>query len=258
MKQFIVDAFTDEVFKGNPAAVCLPDRPVTDETMQKIATENNLSETAFIAKERDEYLLRWFTPKDEIDLCGHATLASAFIVLNILERDQDKVVFNTKSGKLTVTQKGDLYEMDFPAYELEKVEVTEEMEEAVGGKPLEAYMGRDLVLVMDEDFDIEGAKPDMDKIEKLDGLIVHITKKRTGDYDCISRSFAPKLLVDEDPVCGSGHCHISVYWSKVLGKSDILAYQASPRTGILHTRVEGDRVFLAGEAVLYSRGQIHY
>ena len=258
MKQFIVDAFTDEVFKGNPAAVCLPDRPVTDETMQKIATENNLSETAFIAKERDEYLLRWFTPKDEIDLCGHATLASAFIVLNILERDQDKVVFNTKSGKLTVTQKGDLYEMDFPAYELEKVEVTEEMEEAVGGKPLEAYMGRDLVLVMDEDFDIEGAKPDMDMIEKLDGLIVHITKKGTGDYNCISRSFAPKLLVDEDPVCGSGHCHISVYWSKVLGKSDILAYQASPRTGILHTRVEGDRVFLAGEAVLYSRGQIHY
>lgn len=258
MKQFIVDAFTDEVFKGNPAAVCLPDRPVTDETMQKIATENNLSETAFIAKERDEYLLRWFTPKDEIDLCGHATLASAFIVLNILERDQDKVVFNTKSGKLTVTQKGDLYEMDFPAYELEKVGVTEEMEDAVGGKPLEAYMGRDLVLVMDEDFDIEGAKPDMDKVEKLDGLIVHITKKGTGDYDCISRSFAPKLLVDEDPVCGSGHCHISVYWSKVLGKSDILAYQASPRTGILHTRVEGDRVFLAGEAVLYSRGQIHY
>lgn len=258
MKQFIVDAFTDEVFKGNPAAVCLPDRPVTDETMQKIATENNLSETGFIAKERDEYLLRWFTPKDEIDLCGHATLASAFIVLNILERDQDKVVFNTKSGKLTVTQKGDLYEMDFPAYELEKVEVTEEMEEAVGGKPSEAYMGRDLVLVMDEDFDIEGAKPDMDKIEKLDGLIVHITKKGTGDYDCISRSFAPKLLVDEDPVCGSGHCHISVYWSKILGKSDILAYQASPRTGILHTRVEGDRVFLAGEAVLYSRGQIHY
>lgn len=258
MKQFIVDAFTDEVFKGNPAAVCLPDRPVTDETMQKIATENNLSETAFIAKERDEYLLRWFTPKDEIDLCGHATLASAFIVLNILERDQDKVVFNTKSGKLAVTQKGDLYEMDFPAYELENVEVTEEMEEAVGGKPLEAYMGRDLVLVMDEDFDIEGAKPDMDMIEKLDGLIVHITKKGTGDYDCISRSFAPKLLVDEDPVCGSGHCHISVYWSKVLGKSDILAYQASPRTGILHTRVEGDRVFLAGEAVLYSRGQIHY
>lgn len=258
MKQFIIDAFTDEVFKGNPAAVCLPDRPVTDETMQKIATENNLSETAFIAKERDEYLLRWFTPKDEIDLCGHATLASAFIVLNILERDQDKVVFNTKSGKLTVTQKGDLYEMDFPAYELEKVEVTEEMEKAVGGKPLEAYMGRDLVLVMDEDFDIEGAKPDMDKIEELDGLIVHITKKGTGDYDCISRSFAPKLLVDEDPVCGSGHCHISVYWSKILGKSDILAYQASPRTGILHTRVEGDRVFLAGEAVLYSRGQIHY
>lgn len=258
MKQFIIDAFTDEVFKGNPAAVCLPDRPVTDETMQKIATENNLSETAFIAKERDEYLLRWFTPKDEIDLCGHATLASAFIVLNILERDQDKVVFNTKSGKLTVTQKGDLYEMDFPAYELEKVEVTEEMEEAVGGKPLEAYIGRDLVLVMDEDFDIEGAKPDMGKIEKLDGLIVHITKKGTGDYDCISRSFAPKLLVDEDPVCGSGHCHISVYWSKILGKSDILAYQASPRTGILHTRVEGDRVFLAGEAVLYSRGQIHY
>ena len=258
MKQFIVDAFTDEVFKGNPAAVCLPDRPVTDDTMQKIAKENNLSETAFIAKERDEYLLRWFTPKDEIDLCGHATLASAFIVLNIIERDRDDVVFNTKSGKLKVTQKGDLYKLDFPAYDLKKVDVTPEMEDAVGGKPLEAYLGRDLVLVMDEDFDIPGADPDMRKIEKLDGLIVHITQKGKGDYDCISRSFAPKLLVAEDPVCGSGHCHISVYWSKVLGKPDILAYQASPRTGILHTRVEGDRVFLAGEAVLYSRGQIHY
>lgn len=258
MKQFIVDAFTDEVFKGNPAAVCLPDRPVTDETMQKIAKENNLSETAFIAKERDEYLLRWFTPKDEIDLCGHATLASAFIVLNIVERDRDNVVFNTKSGKLKVTQKGDLYEMDFPAYELKKVDVTQEMEEAVGGKPLEAHMGRDLLLVMDENFDIEGAKPDMEKIEQLDGLIVHITQKGKDKYDCISRSFAPKLLVDEDPVCGSGHCHISVYWSEVLGKKDILAYQASERSGVLHTKVEGDRVSLAGNAVLYSRGQIHY
>lgn len=258
MKQFIVDAFTDEVFKGNPAAVCLPDRPVTDETMQKIAMENNLSETAFIAKERDEYLLRWFTPKDEIDLCGHATLASAFIVLNIVERDRDNVVFNTKSGKLKVTQKGDLYEMDFPAYELKKVDVTQEMEEAVGGKPLEAYKGRDLLLVMDEDFDIEGAEPDMEKIEQLDGLIVHITQKGKDKYDCISRSFAPKLLVDEDPVCGSGHCHISVYWSEVLGKKDILAYQASERSGVLHTKVESDRVSLAGNAVLYSRGQIHY
>lgn len=258
MKQFIVDAFTDEVFKGNPAAVCLPDRPVTDETMQKIAKENNLSETAFIAKERDEYLLRWFTPKDEIDLCGHATLASAFIVLNIVERDRDNVVFNTKSGKLKVTQKGDLYEMDFPAYELKKVDVTQEMEEAVGGKPLEAYKGRDLLLVMDEDFDIEGAEPDMEKIEQLDGLIVHITQKGKDKYDCISRSFAPKLLVDEDPVCGSGHCHISVYWSEVLGKKDILAYQASERSGVLHTKVESDRVSLAGNAVLYSRGQIHY
>lgn len=176
----------------------------------------------------------------------------------MVERDRDHVVFNTKSGKLKVTQKGDLCEMDFPAYELKKVDVTQEMEEAVGGKPLEAYMGRDLLLVMDEDFDIEGAEPDMEKIEQLDGLIVHITQKGKDEYDCISRSFAPKLLVPEDPVCGSGHCHISVYWSGVLGKKDILAYQASERTGVLHTTLKGDRVSLAGNAVLYSRGQIHY
>ncbi|MDD7363019.1 MAG: PhzF family phenazine biosynthesis protein [Peptoniphilus sp.] len=255
MRQFIVDAFTDTVFKGNPAAVCLPDRPLSDELMLKIAMENNLSETAFIAKDGENYLLRWFTPKEEVDLCGHATLASAFIVLNVLERDRNDVTFDTLSGKLKVARRGDLFEMDFPAYELEPVAVTRAMEEAVGAKPREAYMGRDLLLVMDDDYDID-TYPDMKKVLALDGLLLHVTK-RGDEYDCISRSFAPKLNVPEDPVCGSGHCHISVYWSSVLHKPDILAFQASPRTGILHTSVIGDRVTLAGGAVLYSRGQIH-
>lgn len=258
MKQFVIDAFTDKVFKGNPAAVCLPDRPVSDALMLQIAKENNLSETAFVAKEGEDYLLRWFTPKEEIDLCGHATLSSAYIVLNVLERDRDSVTFKTLSGDLTVTKDGELFEMDFPAYELKEVEVTDAMEEAVGARPLKAYMGRDLLLVMDEDYDIENIDPDFEKIKDLDGLLTHVTKRGRGEYDCLSRSFAPKLNVNEDPVCGSGHCHISVYWSEVLKKPDILAYQASPRTGVLHTEVRGDRVTLAGKAVLYSRGQIHY
>lgn len=256
MKQYVVDAFTDRVFAGNPAAVCVMDKWLDDELMMKITVENNLSETAFCVKEGKNYHLRWFTPGGEIDLCGHATLATAYIILRFIEPGLSKVCFDTLSGELTVTKNGELLEMDFPAYELKPVEVTEKMAEVIGAKPVAAFMGRDLLCVMDDEAVVRECAPDMAKVKLLDGLLLHITAKGK-DFDCVSRSFAPKCGIAEDPVCGSGHCHIIPYWVKALGKNELIAYQASKRGGILYTRVEGKRVILAGKAALFSEAEIH-
>lgn len=255
MKQFVADAFTDTVFGGNPAAVCVMDKWIDDTLMQKIAMENNLSETAFAVKEGDKYRLRWFTPGGEIDLCGHATLATAFVIMNFYEKNAVKTEFITLSGILTVERKGELYEMDFPAYELKEEQVSAQITEAIGAQPLRVYMGRDLLRIFDSRETVKNLNPDMDKLKQIPGLLLQATAPGDG-YDCVSRSFAPKLNVPEDPVCGSGHCHIVPYWAKRLGKSEILAYQASKRGGVLYCAVKGDRVSLAGKAVLYSRGEI--
>ena len=256
MKQYVVDAFTDKVFAGNPAAVCVMDKWLDDELMQKIAIENNLSETAFCVKEVEKYHLRWFTPGGEIDLCGHATLATAYVILRFVEPELSEVRFDTLSGELIVTKNGDLLEMVFPAYELKPVEVTEQMRDVIGVKPAAAFMGRDLLCVLDDEAEVRACAPDMAKVMQLDGLLLHITAKGK-DFDCISRSFAPKCNVAEDPVCGSGHCHIIPYWAKALGKTELVAYQASKRGGVLYTRLEGDRVILAGKAALFSEAEIH-
>ncbi|WP_125589199.1 PhzF family phenazine biosynthesis protein [Companilactobacillus jidongensis] len=251
MKGYIVDAFTDEIFKGNPAAVFVMDKWPSDELMQKIAIENNLSETAFTVKNGKKYKLRWFTPGGEIDLCGHATLATGFILLNYYEIELNQITFETMSGELAVTKKNDLYEMNFPSYELKKVPVTEEMEDSIGTQIKEAYLGRDLLCVVDSPATVSNLKLNFDSMVKLDGLLMNVTA-RGNKYDCVSRSFAPKLDIQEDPVCGSGHCHIVPYWAKRLDKKDIVAYQDSERTGILYCRYEGDRTYLSGHAVLYS------
>jgi len=256
IKQFIADAFTDKIFHGNPAAICLPERWPDDKLMQDIASENNLSETAFVVKEDSGWKLRWFTPGGEIDLCGHATLATAFVLMNFVEPDLTEVQFSTLSGKLSVKKKNDLYEMDFPAYELKRIEVTEAMEKAIGCKPLEAWIGRDLVCVLENEDQVIQAKPDLEKAKALDGLLLHITAKGKDKYDCVSRTFAPKLAVDEDPVCGSGHCHLVPLWSEKLGEKGILAYQTSSRGGVLYCELDGKRVKLAGKAALYSRGEL--
>lgn len=224
--------------------------------MQDIASENNLSETAFVVKEDSGWKLRWFTPGGEIDLCGHATLATAFVLMNFVEPDLTEVQFSTLSGKLSVKKKNDLYEMDFPAYELKRIEVTEAMKKAIGCKPLEAWIGRDLVCVLENEDQVIQAKPDLEKAKALDGLLLHITAKGKDKYDCVSRTFAPKLAVDEDPVCGSGHCHLVPLWSEKLGKKEILAYQTSSRGGVLYCELDGKRVKLAGKAALYSRGEL--
>lgn len=256
MKQYVVDAFSREVFHGNPAAICILDEWLSEEQMMGITMENNLSETAFAVEERDGYRLRWFTPGGEIDLCGHATLACAYVVLRFYQSGGRRVSFQTLSGELTVEKDGDLYRMDFPAYELKPVAVTEAMCAALGAVPREAYMGRDLLCVFDSEETVRALQPDQDKVKALDGLLVHATA-RGAEFDCVSRSFAPKCAVAEDPVCGSGHCHIVPYWAEKLGKDEILAYQASKRGGTLYCRREGSRISLAGHAALYSAAEIH-
>ena len=256
ISQFIVDAFTDTVFKGNPAAVCLLDEWLSDNTLQNIAKENNLSETAFTVKKNGYYDLRWFTPGGEIDLCGHATLATAFILFKFIEVDVERLTFTTQSGELLVSKKDDYYELNFPSYAMHQVVVTSEMEEAIGVRPLEAWLGRDLVCILPHENDVINASPDFDKVKALDGLLLNITA-RGRNYDTVTRSFAPKLSVKEDPVCGSGHCHVIPLWANKLVQAEFRAYQASERSGLLLCRIEGDRIYLAGKASLYSRGEIY-
>ena len=209
-----------------------------------------------MVKADDMYHLRWFTPNGEIDLCGHATLATAFVYLSYIIPNEKQIVFETLSGKLTVTLHNDLYSMDFPAYTLKKVPVTSEMEDALGVAVLEAYMGRDLLCIVYSKEKVHAITPDFEKIKKLDGLLLHVSAK--GDkVDCISRTFAPKCNILEDPVCGSGHCHITPYWANVLQKNEIIAYQDSFRGGYLYTQSKGDRVELSGKAVLFSKSEIY-
>lgn len=256
MKQYIVDAFTDQVFSGNSAAVCVLEKWLPEEMMIKIASENNLSETAFAVKENNEYQLRWFTPGGEIDLCGHATLAAAYVIMRFYDKEADCISFRTKSGLLSVKKNGNLYEMKFPAYTLKEVPVTEAMTEAMGARPQKAYLGRDLLCIFDSADVIVKMQPDMDKVKKLEGLLLQVTA-RGIETDCISRTFAPKLNVNEDPVCGSGHCHIVPYWTEVFGKKEIVAWQASKRGGVLYCRKEGENVFLSGNAVLFAQSDIY-
>lgn len=260
MKQYVVDAFTDHVFSGNPAAVCIMDDWISDELMLAVAKENNLSETAFAVKEEEGYRLRWFTPGGEIDLCGHATLAAASVIMNHYEPDLLEIRFRTMGGilavKKTEEKAGDmLYEMDFPAYSLKPAEITSEIAEAVGAEPVEVYAGRDLLCVFSDEEMVRNLKPDPERMKRLEGLLLHATAKGR-EYDCVSRSFAPKLGVTEDPVCGSGHCHIIPYWAEKSGKDRFIAYQASERGGTLYCRMEGGRVKLAGKAALYSVAEI--
>ena len=270
MRQFVVDAFTDRVFAGNQAAICLVDAWPGDGLMTAIARENNFSETAFLlplrgddaANEQHEgdtapdYALRWFTPGGEIDLCGHATLASAFVVCSLLEPGRERVIFDTMSDALPVSRSGDLYEMDFPAFELRPIAVSETIESALGCHVSETWIGRDLLCVLDDEMTVRELVPDQGLLKELDGLLCHVTARDRGAYDCVSRSFAPKLDVAEDPVCGSGHCHILPYWSQRLGTSTLLAYQASARGGEIQGEVHGDRVTLGGKAVLFSTAEL--
>ncbi len=250
-----IDAFTNEQFKGNPAGVCPLEDWLEDRLMQNIAAENNLSETAFFVKRGGEYDLRWFTPKGEIDLCGHATLATAFVIFEYLERDLDKVSFNTKSGVLEVTKKDNLLTMVFPSREGEKCDIPEALVKGLGKKPREVYKSRDYMAVFDSEEDILNLDLNMDELRKLDCVGVIATAKG-NEVDFVSRFFAPNVGVDEDPVTGSAHCTLIPYWKKVLGKDEFVALQLSDRGGKLYCKDLGETVEIAGEAVAYLEGYI--
>lgn len=256
LNQYIVNAFSDVVFKGNPAAVCILDTWLENEILLKITQENNLSETAFVVKADDKYHLKWFTPNGEIDLCGHATLATAFVYLNFIEPNKKEISFETLSGTLKVIFENELYKMDFPIYELKKVDVTQDIIDALEVKPCEAYIGRDLLCILDSKEQVHNLNPNIEKIKQLDGLLLHVSAK-DDEVDCISRSFAPKCNVIEDPVCGSGHCHIVPYWAEVLEKNEIIAYQDSLRGGLLYTKLKNNRLELSGKAILFSKAEIY-
>ena len=256
MIQYIVDAFTDQVFQGNPAAVCLLDSWLSEELMQKIAMENNLAETAFAVPEEEGWRLRWFTPEKEFDLCGHATLAAAHVLIRMEHPGLKEIRFFTRSGLLTVRDREGLLELDFPAYTPERVEVSEEMTAALGMRPREAWRARDLLCVLDREEDVVRLRPDLRAMEALGGEICIVTA-RSSQFDCVSRCFAPGCSVPEDPVTGSAHCLIVPYWAKRLGKTALMARQASARGGTLLCRLEGDRVFLAGQAALYAKSELY-
>lgn len=256
MKQYIVDAFTDRPFSGNPAAVCVLDRWPSETSMMNLAMENNLSETAFLVKESQGWRLRWFTPGTEVELCGHATLASSFVILNYYEPEAELVRFHTRSGLLTVQRNGALYEMDFPTYELKEVPVTDEMALAFGVRPVKAVLGLDLVCVFASEEHVREMNPQQNLLRKLEGRLQNATA-RGRDFDCVSRSFCPKVAVPEDPVCGSAHCQIADYWSRALGKKEIEAYQASRRGGVLRCEMKGNgRISISGRAVLVAVSEI--
>lgn len=253
IRQYVVDAFTETLFRGNPAAVCVMDQWLPDGLMQSVAVENSFSETAFAVKEGGKYHLRWFTPGGEIDLCGHATLATGFVIHTFIEPGIPSITFSTLSGDLTVACQAGRFEMCFPSYPLEQIAVTPEITAALGVEPEEAYLARDLMCVFKDSDTVRTLKPDMALVGQLEGLLVHATAP-DAQYDCVSRSFAPKLAVDEDPVCGSGHCHIFPYWSRRLRKNTLTGWQASRRGGTLYGRCDHENgyVYLSGKAVLFS------
>ena len=251
-----IDAFTKEQFKGNPAAVCPLAEWIKDDLMQDIAAENNLSETAFFVKKDHEYELRWFTPKGEVDLCGHATLASAYVIFTYLDKTIMKVIFHTKSGMLEVSREGSLLTMIFPSREGEKREAPEALIKGLGKRPKEVYQSRDYMAVFETEQEIISLDLNMDELKKLDGLGVIVTAKG-NEVDFVSRFFAPKVGIDEDPVTGSAHCTLVPYWKRVLGKNEFVALQLSERGGKLFCADLGEMVKISGEATSYLEGHIN-
>ena len=253
-----VDAFTEKPFSGNPAAVCLLSESLDSAWMQNVAREMNLSETAFLQKEADGYNLRWFTPAVEVDLCGHATLASAHILWETgLLSPQEQARFHTRSGLLTAEWRGGEIELNFPAKPEEPAVPPSDLARALGVKP--RYTGRskfDYLVEVESEDTVRGLTPDFSLLKSLAirGTVV-TSRASTAGFDFVSRFFAPAVGVNEDPVTGSAHCTLGPFWSKRLGKNDLYAYQASPRGGTLRVRVAGDRVFLGGKAVTVLRGE---
>jgi predicted PhzF superfamily epimerase YddE/YHI9 len=252
-----VDAFADRVFRGNPAAVCPLPAWLPDATMQGIAAENNLSETAFLVPQDGDYALRWFTPTVEVDLCGHATLAAGHVVFHHIEPTRERVRFHTaKSGTLLVSRHGDSLIMDFPTRPAAPVVPPPGLFAALGGAPREVLRARDHLVVYDSAPEVATLAPDFAALAKVDSWAAIVTAPGENGVDFVSRFFAPAQGVPEDPVTGSAHCTLAPYWARRLGKTAFEARQLSRRGGALRCTLDGDRVNIAGRAVLYLEGQI--
>jgi PhzF family phenazine biosynthesis protein len=259
IKIYQVDAFTNKIFAGNPAAVCILDSWISDELMQLIGNENNLAETAFVVPTEQNFEIRWFTPTVEVDLCGHATLATAFVLFNIHNYPRSLIRFHSpRSGSLAVEKKEDMLFLDFPTDELDIL--TEEqsliIEKCIGTKSLESYKGKtDYIAIIENESSLQNLQPDLIEISKLKarGLIV---TAQGNNVDFVSRFFAPQLGIDEDPVTGSAHTSLLPLWSKKLGKNRLIANQLSKRGGQLICEFKNDRCLIGGKARLYLTGEL--
>jgi PhzF family phenazine biosynthesis protein len=250
-----VDAFTDHVFGGNPAAVVILHDWLADATLQGIAAENNLAETAFVIPRGDEVPLRWFTPEVEMDLCGHATLATGHVLFHYFRPEAHSVTFSTRSGALRVLRDGELLSLDFPARPGRPVPVSAEVSAALGAAPIETFLARDLLAIFENETQVRNLKPDFVRMAALDAFGVIVSAP--GDtVDFVSRFFAPRAGIPEDPVTGSAHCTLVPYWAERLGKKNLIAKQVSPRGGDLVCDLKGDRVYMSGRAVEYLKGEI--
>lgn len=255
---FQIDAFTHKPFAGNPAAVCPLEEPLPDETLQAIANENNLSETAFLLRERDAYRLRWFTPTVEVDLCGHATLASAHVLWEEgLIPKEKTAVFHTRSGELRARLLGGWIELDFPALNTRPAIAPDQLAAGLGAK-IAAFADSSLYFVAEikDPKTLRALKPDFGILSSFKPVVATSRAEPDSGYDFLSRMFGPSAGINEDPVTGSAHCVLSTYWAAKLGKHEFVAYQASARGGEMKVRLEGDRVKLAGKAVTVMKGKL--
>jgi len=251
-----IDAFTSDLFGGNPAGVCLLEQWPADETMQAIGAENNLSETAFLVPSGPgQYDLRWFTPEVEVDLCGHATLASAFVIFRYVDEVLAAVSFDTKSGRLTVVKDGDRLTMDFPSRPPSPCPLPEDLGNGLGVTPIEVHRARDYVALFESEDQVRQLRPDFPSLARLDATGIIVTAEGQSS-DFVSRFFAPAVGIPEDPVTGSAHCSLIPFWAARLGKSELHAFQVSRRGGELFCRDAGDRVHISGRAVTYLKGTI--
>jgi PhzF family phenazine biosynthesis protein len=250
-----IDAFTSQMFGGNPAAVVLLDDWLPNHLLTAIAAENNLAETAFVVPRGEVMPLRWFTPTVEVDLCGHATLAAAHVLFRYSLPSAKRLTFSTRSGNLIVTRDGEVLSMDFPSRPGKPIEITDTLISALGVRPSEVYMARDLLAIFDSESQIRDFQPDLQGIASLDAFAVIVSA--AGDaVDYVYRFFAPRQGIPEDPVTGSANCTLVPYWATRLGKSEFIAKQLSARRGDLRCTLRGDRVLMAGHAVEYLRGEI--
>ncbi len=256
LKIYQLDAFTSHLFGGNPAAVCPLAAWLADELMQQIAMENNLSETAFIVEEENGLRIRWFTPTSEVKLCGHATLAAAWVYFHHIDPASDVVTFNSLSGALGVTRREELLTLDFPVGELQPVEAPELLIQAIGATPQECYAGEDWLVRLESEEAVRALQPDMRLLQQLAGRGVIVTAEG-DDCDFVSRFFAPKYGIDEDPVTGSAHTLLTPFWAERLHKETFIARQLSPRGGELQCELRGGRVHIGGQVTPYMQGTIN-